>query len=82
MFDRHAVGEQAILVHVEFQQDGERESLEELEMSAANGWGRDVLSLALATLRILSILSVLAKLRKLLLWLKLKVLILLFLIMH
>lgn len=32
MFDRHAVGEQAILVHVEFQQDGERESLGELEM--------------------------------------------------
>jgi GTP-binding protein HflX len=32
LFDRHEVGEQAILVHVEFQQEGERESLEELEM--------------------------------------------------
>lgn len=32
MFDRHEIGEQAILVHVEFQQEGEREDLEELEM--------------------------------------------------
>lgn len=32
MFDRHKVGEQAILVHVEFQQEGECENLEELEM--------------------------------------------------
>ena len=32
MFDRHEVGEQAILVHVEFQQEGEREDLDELEM--------------------------------------------------
>ena len=32
MFDRHEVGEQAILVHVEFQQEGEREDLAELEM--------------------------------------------------
>jgi GTP-binding protein HflX len=32
LFDRHEVGEQAILVHVEFQQEGEREDLDELEM--------------------------------------------------
>jgi len=32
LFDRHKVGEQAILVHVEFQQEGECENLEELEM--------------------------------------------------
>jgi GTP-binding protein HflX len=32
LFDRHEVGEQAILVHVEFQQEGEREDLTELEM--------------------------------------------------
>jgi GTP-binding protein HflX len=32
LFDRHESGEQAILVHVEFQHDGEREDLDELEM--------------------------------------------------
>ncbi len=32
MFDRHEVGEQAILVHVEFQHEGEREDLDELQM--------------------------------------------------
>lgn len=32
MFDRHEAGEQAILVHVEFQQDNEREDLDELEL--------------------------------------------------
>ena len=32
MFDRHEAGEQAILVHVEFQHDGEREDLDELEL--------------------------------------------------
>ncbi|MFT5163150.1 MAG: GTP-binding protein HflX, partial [Alteromonadaceae bacterium] len=32
MFDRHEAGEQAILVHVEFQHEGEREDLDELQM--------------------------------------------------
>jgi GTP-binding protein HflX len=32
LFDRHEAGEQAILVHVEFQHEGEREDLDELEM--------------------------------------------------
>ncbi len=32
MFDRHEAGEQAVLVHVEFPHEGEREDLEELEM--------------------------------------------------
>jgi GTP-binding protein HflX len=32
LFDRHEAGEQAILVHVEFQHEGEREDLDELQM--------------------------------------------------
>lgn len=36
MFDRHEAGEQAVLVHVEFPHEGEREDLDELEMLVAS----------------------------------------------
>ena len=32
MFDRYEAGEQAVLVHVNFSDEGEREDLEELKM--------------------------------------------------
>lgn len=36
MFDRHEAGEQAVLVHLEFPHEGEREDLDELEMLVAS----------------------------------------------
>jgi GTP-binding protein HflX len=36
LFDRHEAGEQAVLVHVEFPHEGEREDLDELEMLVAS----------------------------------------------
>mgnify|MGYP003572981266 CR=1 FL=1 len=36
MFDRHEAGEQAVLVHIEFPHEGEREDLDELEMLVAS----------------------------------------------
>ena len=32
MFDRYEAGEQAVLVHIEFPNEGDREDLQELEM--------------------------------------------------
>lgn len=48
MFERHAVGEQAILVHVEFTQDEDSESLSELEMLVSSA-GVAALSVVTAT---------------------------------